>query len=110
MSAIAKAHAIHEKLPAKEVGPVLKKLPASLRRMGLIRTLEWLESGREAKRGVAIFEAIMPGLSLKPTISETVEHLETCPRREYFDVQRRALELVDALALIHRIHETGGRP
>lgn len=110
MSTLCKAHAIHKRLPAEDVGPVLKKLPASLRRMGLIRTLEWLEAGREAKRGVAVFQALMPELRLLPTITETVQHLETCPRREYFEVQRRALELVDALALIHRIHDTGGRP
>jgi hypothetical protein len=82
---------------------LFKKLPSAARRMGLVRTLEWLPNGKtHAALGKALFEELAPLLGLPMTIDKAVDHLETCSRRELFEHQRNALALFDLLATLQR--------
>ncbi len=90
----------------KDIGVLLKQLPSAVRRMGLVRSLEWLQSGEKHRRlGQTLFANLSPELLLPPDIHEAVEKLETCPRDELFGYHRRAVALVDQLDLVFRSTE-----
>lgn len=109
MNALKRAQRVLRSGVSDDLGPVIKKLPATLRRMGLVRTLESLDVGKHAVGGNKLFQRLAVDLDLPPRIPDAVEKLETCSRVELFRVHQRALELVDALALVYRIQSTGGR-
>lgn len=85
-----------------------RRLPMAVRRMGLVRCLEWLVAGTNARRselGSALHRCLAPALLLHTDLPTAVKHLEECPRRELFQYHRRAVALFDALAIIASIEE-----
>ena len=92
-----------EKRPAREVDLLLGQLPSAIRRMGLVRALEWLAVGKKAPVGRYLVEELAAPLRLHPTIDGSVDELETCARRDLFRTHREALRLFDALATLARI-------
>jgi hypothetical protein len=90
----------------KSIGVVIKAMPSAVRRMGLVRSLEWLEAGQKnAQVGQALHRAVAPLLLLDIKISRAVQELETCDRRVLFGYHRRAIEVFDMLAILHRAEE-----
>ncbi len=110
MSTWKDAHTVYERMTRggrfspKVLAPVITKLPSAVRRMGLVRCLEWLEAGKKnVDVGKALNAELAPCLLLDPSIPRSVDQLETCSRTEMFRHHRRAVALFDALAIIHRI-------
>ncbi len=82
---------------------LLKTLPAAVRRMGLVRTIEWMGAGSQNRAaGERLFSYVGPALGLAPLISDAVKTLEECDRRKLFGAHRDAIALFDQLALLHR--------
>ena len=89
----------------REIGWI-QRLPGAVRRMGLVRCLEWLAAGNDNRdAGIALHGEMAPTLGLSPRISEAVEYLETCDRSQAMEVHRRAVALFDALARQQQIAE-----
>ena len=89
---------------AKELDDLLKRLPSAVRRMGLVRCLEWLEVGKKRPIGAILHKQLARPLRLdRRNVAASVAVLETCPRRELLQTHRRAVRLFDALAIIARI-------
>lgn len=88
-----------------ELNTLLKTLPSQVRTMGLVRTLEGLVIGKNAKAYRDTFQLIAPLLDLDPNVHNAVKTLEECDRRAMFAYHRRALAVVDGLATLHRVYE-----
>lgn len=88
----------------KDISTRLKSLPSAIRRMGIVRCLQWLQAGRtHVGLGQALFQQLAPHLELPLTIDEAARTLESGSRTQVFRAQQRAVALFDALATIDRI-------
>ncbi len=114
MITLAQVAAVRDGLAAQNGGSVpaglptvVRKMPSAVRRMGLVRALEWLEAGRNNRElGTALYKALAPLLRL-PTgsIGAAVKELETCDRRTLLAHHRRAIAVFDRLDLTLRAME-----
>ncbi len=98
---------------ASDVDVLLKRLPGAMHRMGLVRTLEWLQVGKKVRNddttkrakplGPRLMEEIAPFLRLDTEVDPAVRRLESCDRRALFHVHRDAVRLFEALAAASRL-------
>ena len=89
-----------------DVDNVLRRLPGAVRRMGLVRCLEWLAVGKKVRLGADLQQRLAPHLLLDPKIAAAVEQLEACDRRRLFRHHRDAVRLFDALATASRLEHS----
>ncbi|MEN0067996.1 MAG: hypothetical protein AAGA48_38055 [Myxococcota bacterium] len=96
----------HEKADPEQLKELLRRLPAAVRRMGLVRCLEWLDVGKKKSATGRILQAklaIHLGLPVNPRAAAS--QLEEGSRLELFRCHRQAVALFDALATAQRVVE-----
>ena len=102
----ARVKTIEKGNDSKDLGIVVRSMPSAVRRMGLVRSLEWLEAGKKHSRlGTDLYANIAHLLLLPASVSKAVNTLETCGRRDLLAHHQRAIVLFDRLALLQRAAE-----